>query len=545
MEFDRRTISRRQALKTALAGTAAAATGLPGATPAAAQGRAETLRHVFAGVMNTLDPTLPGSTRESFGLSMAVYDRLASYGRKKVDGNWTFDFDNIRGELAERIDRSPDGRTLTAHLRKDATWHDGSPVTAEDVKWSLDRAVAPGGLSATQMAAGSLTKPEQVKIAGPGVIEISLDRPDRLTVANLGVPFSPMFNSKLAQKYATADDPWARNWLKENTAGSGAYTVEQFKAGQQVVLRRNEAWKSGPDGKPAFFRRVIGQTVPEAATRANLIEKGDADLAIDLQASDIDAMQRRGSVKLVATPQVNGFSAIVFNTRMAPFDDPKVRLAVAMALPYQPMFEAALFGRGRPLFGADWTTAPNATFPQRMPFRTDAARAKAMLAEAGHPNGFRTTFSFSSGVSAIAEPMASLIKEALGKIGIEVEIQKLPPAQMTTMEVERKAPFFISAGSAWLPAPDYYFRTYYSADQRWNFSGLRNQELETLAQSARFETDAAKYDADCRRMIDIVAREAPMVMVWQANQDAAMAPSLDGYTYWFHGQVDYRDLRRV
>ncbi|MFX4396982.1 hypothetical protein ABTA35_20480, partial [Acinetobacter baumannii] len=70
----------------------------PGA--AEAQTRSETLRHVMAGTINTLDATAPGGTREVFGLAMNVYDRLASFGRKQVDGVWTFDFDNIRGELA-------------------------------------------------------------------------------------------------------------------------------------------------------------------------------------------------------------------------------------------------------------------------------------------------------------------------------------------------------------------------------------------------------------------------------------------------------------
>lgn len=546
MNSHRWAFTRRHGLKAVFATAAGTALGsLAGPRSAAAQTRSETLRHVLAGTVNTLDATTPGATRESFGLGMAVYDRLASFGQKEADGLRTFDFANIRGELAERIDRSADGRTLTFHLRKGTTWHDGSPVTAQDVKWSLDRAVSAKSLSATQVASGSLAKPEQFKVLGDGVVEVSLERPDRLALANLAIPLSPMFNSTLARKHATSDDPWAQNWLKENTAGGGAYVVEQYKPGQQTILRRNEAWKNGPDGKLPFFLRVIAQTVPEAATRANLIERGDADLAIDLQASDIEALRSRGKVKLVATPQINGFNSLVFNTRMAPFDNPKVRRAIAAALPYQAMFEAALFSRGRPLFGADWSEAPSADFPQRLPFRTDAARAKALLAEAGHPNGFSTSFSFSAGAAATAEPMAALIKEALAKIGVEVAIQKLPPAQMTTMEVERRVPFFLAAGTAWLPAPDYFLRTYFTADQRWNFSGYQNDELNALVQAARFETDAAKYEQACRRMITIVAQDAPMVMVWQPNQDAVMAPTIQGYTYWFHGQVDYRDLRRA
>jgi peptide/nickel transport system substrate-binding protein len=538
-------ITRREGLKAALA-TAAGAALVPASVRSAdAQTRAETLRHVMAGTVNSLDATVPGSTREAFGVGMSIYDRLGSFGRKQVDGHWTFDFDNIRGELAEKIDRSADGRTFTFHLRQGATWHDGTPVTAADVKWSLDRAVSAKSLSAAQIASGSLAKPEQFKIVGERTVEVSLERPDRLALANLSIPLSPMFNSVLAKKNATADDPWALAWLKDNTAAGGAYSVETHRPGQQTILRRNENWKSGPEGKLPFFRRIIAQTVPEAATRANLLERGDADLSIDLQASDIDTLEQRGRIKLVAIPQSNGFTGIVFNTRLAPFDNPKVRQAVAAALPYEDMFKAALFGRGRRLYGARWTEVPTEAFPQRLPLNTDLDKAKALLTEAGYPNGLQTTFAFAAGAASAAEPAATLVKEALAKIGIEVTIQKMPDAQFTTLQVERRLPLFMESGTAWLPAPDYFLRTYFSGEHRWNFSGFKNEELDGLVQAARFETDPAKYATACKRMITIAATEVPTVMLWQPNQDAVMARNISGYTYWFHRQVDYRDLVRT
>ena len=109
--------------------------------PVRAQSRAETLRYVTGASVNTLDPNVPGSTREAFAVSLSTYDRLVSFGRKQLNGKWVFDLDRITGELAESYDVSPDGLKLTFHLRKDAKFQDGTPVTAEDVKWSLDRAV--------------------------------------------------------------------------------------------------------------------------------------------------------------------------------------------------------------------------------------------------------------------------------------------------------------------------------------------------------------------------------------------------------------------
>src|SRR3979411_1875234 len=106
-----------------------------------AQTRAETLRYVTGASVNTLDPNVPGTTREAFAVSLSTYDRLVSFGRKQLNGKWVFDLDKIRGELAESYDVSPDAMKITFHLRKDARFQDGPAVTAEAVTWALDRAV--------------------------------------------------------------------------------------------------------------------------------------------------------------------------------------------------------------------------------------------------------------------------------------------------------------------------------------------------------------------------------------------------------------------
>ncbi|MBE9606945.1 ABC transporter substrate-binding protein [Acetobacteraceae bacterium H6797] len=537
-------ITRRQGL----AGLAALAAtpGIALSSTAQAQTRAETLRQVTGGAVNTLDPTMPGATRESFGLSMNVYDRLVAFGTKTVDGNLIFDHTQIRGELAESYTVSPDGLKITLQLREGALWHDGTPVTAEDVKWSLDRAVVSKSLAASQFQTGSLTSPDQFRIAGPRTIEVLLEKPDRLALSNLAVPYAIMINSKLAKQNATADDPWAQKWMQNNTAGGGAYTVENFRPGLQVTIARNEKWKNGPGGALPFFKRVIVQTVPEAATRANLIERGDADLSIDLQVSDITTLQQRGKVKVASIPQTNGFSHISFNTRVAPFDNVKVRQAIAAALPYEDMFKAALFSRGRKLFGGDWTgTPPTADFPVPMPLKTDLAKAKALLAEAGHPNGFSTTFAFGASQAAISEPVAALVQEALGKIGIKVEVQKMPDAQFNTGQAEKTIPFYTDAGTAWLPATYYFFYLYFTRDQRWNFASWENPRITELANKARFETDNAAYEAECKEMISILADQVPLLMIWQPNMDAVMAPTVQGFTYQFYRQIDFRDLKRA
>ncbi len=527
-----------------------AATALLAVTLAApsafAQSRAETLRYVTGATVNTLDPNIPGSTRETFALSMSSYDRLVSFGRKQLNGKWVFDLDTITGELAESYSVSADGLKITFKLRPDAKFQDGSPVTAEDVKWSLDRCVTAPILGKAQLLTGSLTSADQFKVIDPLTIEVTLPKPDKLALPNLATVYPIIINSKLAKAHATAEDPWALNWTKENAAGSGAYIVETFKPGEQVIAKRNEAWNRGTPDKPAAFKRLIIQSVPEPATRANLVERGDADLVIDLQASDVQSLEAKGKLKVISTPQYNAVTFISMNNTIPPFDNVNVRRAIAFALPYDDMFKAALFGRGAPLYGATWADGkpPSGGYPIPQPIKLDLEKAKAYLKEAGMPDGFSTTFSFNVGQAATAEPMAALVKEQLGKIGIKVDIQKLPDAQMSTAINEKKLPFFIEGIVAWLPSTDYFYRNFYTGKQRWNYSSTDNAELEKIAQEARFEADKAKYEEQGKALNAIHFDQMFQIPIWQAAQDAVMQPTVDGYVYQFTRQVDYRNLSR-
>src|SRR3977135_3012156 len=518
------------------------------AGPVQAQTRAETLRYLTGASVNTLDPNIPGSTRESFAVSLSTYDRLVSFGRKQLNGKWVFDLDKITGELAESYDVSPDAMKITFHLRKDAKFQDGTPVTAEDVKWSLDRIVTAPVLGKAQLLTGSMTSADQFKVIDPLTFEVTLPKPDKLALPNLATVYPIIINSKVAKANATAEDPWATAWLKEHTAGSGAYMIETFKPGEQVIMARNEAWNRGTTDKSAFFKRVIVQSVPEPATRANLVERGDADLVIDLQASDVQSLEAKGKLKVISTPQYNAVTFVSMNNQIPPFDNINVRRAIAFALPYDDMFKAALFGRGAPLFGATWADGKPSSgaypIPQPVKLQLDHDKAKDDWKAAGLPEGFSTTFSFNVGQASTAEPMAALVKESLAKIGITVDIQKLPDAQMSTQINEKKLPFFTEGIVAWLPSSDYFYRNFYTGNQRWNSSSINHPELVAIAQEARFEPDKAKYEEDGKKLNAIHFSEIPQIPLWQPSQDAVMASSIEGYTYQFHRQVDYRDLSR-
>src|SRR5258706_8606978 len=204
-------------------------------------------------------------------------------------------------------------------------------------------------------------------------------------------------NSEMVKKHATAEDPWGLEYTKQNTAGSGAYKVAKWTAGTEVILERNEGWTGGALPKT---KRIIWRMVPSAGNRRALLERGDADISYDLPSKDFAEVKAAGKLALVSTPYSNGIQYIGMNVTKPPFDNVKVRQAVAYAIPYQKIMDAVLFGLGKPLFAG--AGAPRtASWPQPHGYGTDLEKAKQLLAEAGYAGGFDTTMSFDLGFADV------------------------------------------------------------------------------------------------------------------------------------------------
>ena len=139
-------------------------------------------------------------------------------------------------------------------------------------------------------------------------------------------------NSRLVKKHATDKDPWGLEYTKQNTAGSGAYKVASWTAGTEVVLERNDAWVGGPLPKT---KKIIWRIVPSAGNRRALLERGDADISYDLPNKDFVELKTDGKLTIISTPYSNGIQYIGMNVKNPPFDNLKVRQAVACAIPYQ------------------------------------------------------------------------------------------------------------------------------------------------------------------------------------------------------------------
>ena len=359
---------------------------------------------------------------------------------------------------------------------------------------------------------------------------------------DMAVPVPGVINAELATKHATAGDPWAMEWLKTNDAGSGAYKLESWKPGQETIYGRFDDWKSGPLPK---LKRVIVREVPSAGNRRALLERGDADISFDLPPKDFAELAKAGKLQVTSHPVENAFAYVGMNVKNPPFSSLKIRLAVAHAIPFEKIFSSAVFGRGVLLSGNPIAshTAGHELVPS--PFKTDITRARALMVEAGYPNGFETTLSFDQGFATINEPMAVLLQESLAQVGIRTTINKIPGANWRNMLLKKEMPLFLNAFGGWLNYPEYFFFwNFHGQNAVFNTSSYQNPEMDKLIDAARFESDPKKYTELVRGFAKLEVADVPRVSIYQPPLDVAMQKNVKGYQYWFHRQLDYRQLEK-
>lgn len=540
-------MDRRDFLKKTAATSAAAATGVTAPavwSPSRADARSETLLVVSESGPNNLDIHGVGTNVPGYEVSWNCYDRLITHDMKTgANGVPYYDRDKIKPELAE--DMKVGDMSVTFKLRKDATFQDGTPVTAKDVKWSLDRAVSVGGFPTFQMKAGSLEKPEQFVIVDDNTVRVDFLRKDRLTIPDLAVIVPCVVNSELVKKNATPNDPWGLEYTKLNTAGSGAYKVTKWTPGTEVVMERNDAWKCGPTPK---LKRVIWRMVPSPSNRRALLERGDADVSYDLPSKDFAELKNVSSLKVVSTPFSNGIQYIGMNVTQPPFNDVRVRKAVAYALPYQKIMDAVLFGLGKPMFGKKPGTPTEVAWPQPHGYDTDIAKAKQLMAEAGYANGFDTTLSFDLGFAVVNEPLCVLAQESLAQIGIRTTINKIPGANWRTELTKKTLPLYTNVFSGWLDYPEYFFFWCYDGQNSiFNTMSYKNPEMDKLIAAARNAAaigDKPVYDSSVKGFVDLAFEDVPRIPLFQPYSNVAMQKNVDGYAYWFHRRLDYRAMSK-
>lgn len=439
------------------------------------------------------------------------------------DGSARVGTDEFENALAEKYEYSEDRKVLTITLREGLTFKDGSPLTAEDVVWSIVRGLeGPGYIKVLYPMVG-LTSADQFVALDERTVQITANFATPLLDKMLAMQPFGILSKESGEEHKTADDPWAAEWFRENDNSSGPYTVKAYDPTSSITLAPNPNYY---DQDRIANGGVTIQFVSDPAQRALLLQSGEIDLAQGLPLDQVKELEKVDGLTVVSeTSHLLQF--LGFNVEMAPFDNPAVRRAVAQALPYDTFISDVLYGYARPSTGVvpEGMVTHDADINK---FEQNLDQAKKTLTDAGVAP-FNTTLSFKQS-SAVEARAAVYIQSALAEIGITVEVRPLPDAEFTQRARGKELPMFMNSFLGWGNDPFYLMSGLLSTGSGNNFGNYGNAELDAVVQTG-FETDdAGERDTLSSAAQQIIFDETPIISMWNPNWTFVVRDGVTGIT---------------
>jgi len=424
-----------------------------------------------------------------------------------------------------------DAKTWRFKLRQGVVFHDGTPFSVDDAVFSIQRAMARPSQRSFQLqgVAGAKKIDEQT-------LEVSLEAPDAVLpekFVNL-----PMLSAAWARKHKVelAQDFNARQetFAIRNANGTGPYLLERYEPDIRTVLRRNPRWWGWAEKRSGNVDEVVWLTIRSDATRLAALISGEADMVLDPPIPDVARLKSEGALALAQTADL-GEQYLAFDQwhdELAdsdvkgrnPFKDVRVRRAVYHAINVDLIAKKVLRGLATPT-GAYLSTRVDgspADLDRRLPF--DPAKARALLAEAGYPNGFSVVLDCVNVAwrEAVCQAMTAMLTQA----GIRTSLRSSPTNQFFP-KLSQATASLVEFG--WTPTIDAWgslnglFRT-------WDRSGLgtfnagrySNPKLDVLIDSMRVEPDPTRRRAMVATVLRIVAEEIPLVPLYRRTLTWAM-----------------------
>ena len=399
---------------------------------------------------------------------------------------------------------SEDGLTYTFTLREGVRFHNGDTVTAEDVKYSFETCAE---TTVDTALAAALSSVQTLSTEGD-TVTITLAEPN------------PDFLSYVGMVYIVPDD-----YTEQSTApvGTGPFKFVSWELGGDVVL---EAFEDYWGGAPAV-KRVIFRTIPEALNRTIGLETGEVDLAYDLGITDLESLEGSETVTTITSPSTTVWY-VGMNVQKAPFDNEKVRQAVAYALDPQGYIDLVFSGEATP---ANYTMLPPSVdgyVSDCSDYSCNVEKAKELLAEAGYPDGFSTTLWCSD--TQVMRDSAVVIQEQLRQVGINAEVKTLESGQFQSETGNGAHDMFIMSKTS--IDPDSMLRSMYHTEALGP-SGNRcfwtTPEVDALIDEASTTTDTEHAMELYAEIQGKVAEAAPLVPMAVEHLNAGMQSNVKGF----------------
>ena len=508
-----------------LLASAALAALLAVSAPALAETPPDTLIQAW-----TIDDIISLDPAEIFEFSAS---EIAGNAYEPLIGYDPMDVSKIFGKAADSWTVSADGKTLSFTMKEGRSFASGNPITAEDAVFSLVRAVKLDKSPAFILGQFGLTPDnvEQMVVqTGPMTFDFHMDKAyaPSLVLYCLTATVASVVDKKLTMEHEV-DGDYGYGWLKTAYAGSGPFTIREWRPNEAVIMERNENYA----GDKAPMARVIYRHIPETATQRLLLEKGDIDIARNLAAEDITAIKANPDLKLQ-----EGVKGTLYymglNQKNPDLAKPEVRQAMTYLVEYDTIANPIMAGR---------VTVPVGFLPEGFlgavndnPFSLNVEKAKELLKEAGLPEGFSVTMDTRNTPEITA--MGQAIQQTMAEAGIKLELIPGDGKQTLTKYRARTHDIYIGRWGPDFQDPHTNASTFaYNADNSDEASAKplawRNAwdipELTKETDAAMLEADPAKraaiYEAEQKTVMDT----GPFVTMFQEVEVSGLRKNVDGF----------------
>jgi len=434
---------------------------------------------------------------------------------------WYPRYDQVRMSSFESYEISNDGKTCTFKIQPGVTSEWGNEFTADDVKFTFDRAYALNGFVKWLFGNAGITSADDVKVIDKYTFQFNVKDPSPLIAWIHCNNWTGYLDSKETKKHMTDDDPWANKWLDRHNGGFGPYKLVEWKAGQFMLFRAREDWW---EGKPAIDE-IMFREIPESANRVAMIENGTIDMALNLQPQEIQYLLGKPGVKLYNIKTAN-YTYIIMNCKMKPFDDVRVRQAMNYVIPRQEIAENVFKGFATPMNTIIPSMMPGADSTNWM-YEYNLEKAKQLLADAGYPNGFEVELSYDN-ANPMDEGIAVAFKSSLEKIGVTLKLNKVMLSSLVEKKMKKELPITIETGLPVQPDVNYACTIYYRPFAPLNFGNYENPEVEQWMNEGTKIMDYNERIEFHKKIQKVLIEDAPVIPVVEPNLQVVLRDNIKG-----------------